>query len=102
MAILDSWPYSNASERSKQRPIASRMPGSFYATTLFVIWRVDALESMNTLYLIGGPDTQELSADIVGSKAANLSRMAKMGLPVPPAFVLPTGLCSGVNHNRHA
>jgi pyruvate,orthophosphate dikinase len=57
---------------------------------------------MNTLYLIGGPDTQELSADIVGSKAANLSRMAKMGLPVPPAFVLPTGLCSGVNHNRHA
>jgi pyruvate,orthophosphate dikinase len=32
-------------------------------------------------------------ADIVGSKAANLSRMAEAGLPVPPAFVLPTAQC---------
>ena len=28
----------------------------------------------------------------VGNKAWNLMRMARAGLPVPPAFVLPTGM----------
>jgi pyruvate,orthophosphate dikinase len=32
-------------------------------------------------------------AEILGNKAANLLRMAEAGLPVPPAFVLPTALC---------
>ncbi|HEY7311454.1 MAG TPA: pyruvate, phosphate dikinase [Gemmataceae bacterium] len=32
-------------------------------------------------------------ADVVGSKAANLIRMAEAGLPVPPAFVLPIAQC---------
>jgi len=36
------------------------------------------------------------SADVVGSKAANLARMATLGLPVPPAFVLPVSLCAAV------
>src|SRR5262252_771603 len=33
--------------------------------------------------------------DEVGSKAANLARMAALGLPVPPAFVLPIEACAG-------
>jgi pyruvate, orthophosphate dikinase len=38
------------------------------------------------------PDTLP-SIDEVGSKAANLARLHRIGLRVPPAFVLPTGLC---------
>ncbi len=52
---------------------------------------------MDMLYLIGGPRTQELEPSIAGNKAANLSRMAAMSLPVPPAFVVPTSLCAGIN-----
>src|SRR5262249_34885755 len=33
------------------------------------------------------------TAEVVGNKGANLIRMAEAGLPVPPGFVLPTGLC---------
>jgi pyruvate,orthophosphate dikinase len=47
------------------------------------------------LYLFGceaaGP--HDAPADVVGNKAANLIRMARAGLPVPPGFVLPTALC---------
>jgi pyruvate,orthophosphate dikinase len=32
-------------------------------------------------------------AAVIGSKAAGLQRLARLGLPVPPAFVLGTGLC---------
>ncbi len=32
----------------------------------------------------------------IGAKAANLARMAELGLPVPPAFVLPVGLCAAI------
>ena len=32
-------------------------------------------------------------AEALGGKAFNLARMAAAGLPVPPAFVLPTGWC---------
>src|SRR5579859_7701067 len=32
----------------------------------------------------------------VGAKAANLARMAALGLPVPPAFVVPIETCAGV------
>jgi pyruvate,orthophosphate dikinase len=31
----------------------------------------------------------------VGNKAANLIRLSRLGLPVPPGFVLGTGLCRG-------
>lgn len=41
--------------------------------------------------------TKRHSAEIVGAKAANLARMAALGLPVPPAFVLPVQLCAMVN-----
>ncbi|RBP11936.1 pyruvate,orthophosphate dikinase [Roseiarcus fermentans] len=43
----------------------------------------------------GGTPGPILAAD-VGSKAAELARLAALRLPVPPAFVLPTSLCAGV------
>ncbi len=44
-------------------------------------------------------------AETVGAKAAGLARMAALGLPVPPAFVLPIGLSQAIAgdepHARH-
>jgi pyruvate,orthophosphate dikinase len=45
---------------------------------------------------ISNRSTEQHSAEIVGAKAANLERMAALGLPVPPAFVLPIELCAAV------
>ncbi len=45
---------------------------------------------------IGGESIGKHSADTVGAKAANLVRMAALGLPVPPAFVLPIELCAAI------
>ncbi|HML07268.1 MAG TPA: PEP/pyruvate-binding domain-containing protein [Xanthobacteraceae bacterium] len=45
---------------------------------------------------INGGSAKRYSADIVGAKAANLARMAALGLPVPPAFVLPIELCAAI------
>ncbi len=45
---------------------------------------------------IGGISTEPRSADEIGAKAANLARMAALGLPVPPAFVLPVKLCAAI------
>jgi pyruvate, orthophosphate dikinase len=47
-----------------------------------------------TIARIGNGSTEQYSADLVGAKAANLARMAALGLPVPPAFVLPISLCA--------
>ncbi|MGE5194114.1 MAG: pyruvate, phosphate dikinase [Deltaproteobacteria bacterium] len=46
----------------------------------------------------GFADSRGATADIVGSKAANLFRLAAAGLPVPPGFVLPTGACREYLH----
>lgn len=47
---------------------------------------------------IGVPGhARALSKEIAGGKAAGLSEMSRLGLAVPPAFVLPTALCAGVN-----
>ena len=43
---------------------------------------------------IGDGSNECYSAEVVGGKAANLARMAALGLPVPPAFVLPVELCA--------
>lgn len=40
-----------------------------------------------------GPDGDLPGREIVGSKAANLMTMARIGLPVPPGFVLGTEWC---------
>ncbi|HAR17755.1 MAG TPA: pyruvate, phosphate dikinase, partial [Bradyrhizobium sp.] len=45
---------------------------------------------------IGGQSRELPSAEEVGAKATNLARMAALGLPVPPAFVLPVRLCADV------
>src|ERR1017187_9794426 len=52
---------------------------------------------------IGDGSTKPHSAETVGAKAANLARMATLGLPVPPAFVLPVELCAAiVSDDSHA
>lgn len=52
---------------------------------------------------IGDGSTTYHSADAIGAKAANLARMAALGLPVPPAFVLPVKLCAEIiGGERHA
>jgi pyruvate,orthophosphate dikinase len=48
---------------------------------------------------IGDGSTKRHSADAIGAKAANLTRMAALGLPVPPAFVLPVKLCAAIIDN---
>src|SRR3974377_1913442 len=45
---------------------------------------------------IGGETSVKPSAETVGAKAANLARIAALGLPVPPAFVLPVELCAAI------
>jgi pyruvate,orthophosphate dikinase len=49
---------------------------------------------------IGGASTELYSAETIGAKAANLARMAALGLPVPPAFVLPVELCADIIENN--
>jgi pyruvate,orthophosphate dikinase len=52
---------------------------------------------------IGGEKTALHSATEIGAKAANLARMAALGLPVPPAFVLPVRLCADlIDNHAHA
>jgi len=45
---------------------------------------------------IGSRIKETHSAEEIGAKAANLERMAALGLPVPPAFVLPVSLCAAI------
>lgn len=54
-------------------------------------------EPVDPLFIDRGTTGPEVMSDLAGSKAAGLWRMARLGLPVPPAFVLPTTLCAGVN-----
>jgi pyruvate,orthophosphate dikinase len=52
------------------------------------------------IVVIGGASTEQQPAEVIGAKAANLARMAALGLPVPPAFVLPVKLCADMTGNR--
>jgi pyruvate, orthophosphate dikinase len=52
------------------------------------------------IVLVGGKSTCQPSAETVGAKAANLARMAALGLPVPPAFVLPIELCAAITRGE--
>ena len=49
---------------------------------------------------IGSGSAERYSAEVVGAKAANLARMATLGLPVPPAFVLPIELCAAITNRE--
>jgi pyruvate,orthophosphate dikinase len=46
-----------------------------------------------------GPDAPdpEVTPEIAGSKAEGIWRMGRLGLPIPPAFVLSTRLCAEAN-----
>jgi pyruvate,orthophosphate dikinase len=49
-------------------------------------------------FFIGMDDVSpDASIEVVGSKAAQLACMSRLGLSVPPAFVMPTSLCDCVN-----
>ena len=50
---------------------------------------------MEIIRIVAGSGTRP-SAEIVGAKAANLARIAALGLPVPPAFALPIELCASM------
>ena len=51
----------------------------------------------------GTPVAQAASPDTMGFKAFNLWRMERLGMPVPQAFVLGTGLCQAFfRHGREA
>lgn len=39
----------------------------------------------------------EVSTEVAGTKAAQLWRMASLGLDIPPAFVMPTTMCTAIN-----
>ncbi len=59
---------------------------------------MSALSAGNDLFIIGaGGENRALTAELAGSKAANLWQMAKLGLKVPPAFVVSTRLCQPIN-----
>jgi pyruvate,orthophosphate dikinase len=49
------------------------------------------------LFIAGGTASAAITPELAGSKAAELAHMAKLGLDVPPAFVVPTTLCAGVD-----
>jgi pyruvate, orthophosphate dikinase len=54
-------------------------------------------------FLIGiAGATDELTLELAGAKASELWRMSRLGLPVPPAFVLPTTLCGPANRQDPA
>ncbi|MFA5122457.1 PEP/pyruvate-binding domain-containing protein [Zavarzinia sp.] len=52
------------------------------------------------LYIGTDEARTELTAEVAGGKASLLWRMSRLGLNVPPAFVLPTGLCAAVNRGE--
>ncbi len=54
-------------------------------------------DAIQPLFIGGGEAGEALTAELAGSKAAQLWRMTSFGLPVPPAFVLPTTLCAPIN-----
>lgn len=58
------------------------------------------------LYLVGcgttATNTDQPTAQTMGSKAWNLLHMVQMSLPVPPAFVLGTYYCSGLGASELA
>lgn len=46
---------------------------------------------------IGDGSANQPSAEFIGAKAANLARVAALGVPVPPAFVVPVELCASIS-----
>lgn len=50
---------------------------------------------MPEIYRFGGTKTDdETSVELLGGKGANLAEMARLSIPVPPGFVIPTSACT--------
>lgn len=58
--------------------------------------------SVEPLFIARDASSASIAAEVAGSKAAQLWQMAQLGLNVPPAFVLPTTLCAGINAGEKA
>lgn len=54
------------------------------------------------LFIASGFASSAVTPELACSKAAELWHVAKLGLDVPPAFVLPTTLCAGANAGERA
>lgn len=50
-------------------------------------------------YVLNLDGTHDADHDVLGGKAYSINRMRSLGLPVPPAFVLPTYVC-GIYHDN--
>ena len=53
-------------------------------------------------YPVGFGSPSEASIDVLGGKGANLLKMHNLGIKVPPAVILPTTLCAGVNEGSES
>ncbi len=61
-----------------------------------------ALSPFHTFLVVPGGEPQpEASRATMGGKGFGLLRLARLGLPVPPAFVLDTGYCRSYFENGH-
>ncbi|MFD2182072.1 PEP/pyruvate-binding domain-containing protein [Rhodoplanes azumiensis] len=49
-----------------------------------------------TIVRLGSGDGPQFEAEAIGAKAANLNRLMRLGVPVPPGFVLPIVMCGAV------
>jgi hypothetical protein len=58
--------------------------------------------SIQPFFVVPADASLDANAELLGSKAAQLARMSRLGLPVPPAFLMPTSLCNGVNQKDGA
>ena len=50
---------------------------------------------------IGAGCSEIAPPEEIGAKAAILARIASASVPVPPAFVLPIGLCAAIVEGDH-
>ncbi|WP_373531290.1 pyruvate, phosphate dikinase [Vampirovibrio sp.] len=57
------------------------------------------IATQKNVYLLSDGDAS--MKDLLGSKGANLSEMARLGLPVPPGFILTTEVCNTYLRDGH-
>lgn len=58
--------------------------------------------STEPFFIASGGGSAAVTRELAGAKAAEIWHMGKLGLDVPPAFVLPTTLCAAVNAGEAA
>src|SRR6202034_2658756 len=60
-------------------------------------YRMNSLQLSGAVLALDG--AQPLQRELVGGKAYSLNQMRRLGLPVPPAFVLATSMCATYQDN---